>query len=193
MIKKIAQHLVRGLVTVAPLLLTVWLLYWATSGLEAFARPWVTRLVSEEVYMPGMGLLAALLVLAGLGVLANFFLIRWLLQIVDSVMSRIPLVKTLLSAFKDFAQLFSGEKTQQMQNVVSVELQGVKLVGFVVRDDVTLPGDDATSLVAVYFPMSFQIGGYTMYVPRDRLTAVDMPVEDAMRMVLTGGASEARK
>lgn len=193
MIKRLVQHLFRGLATVAPLLLTVWLLYWATSGLETFARPWVTRLVSEEVYMPGMGLLAALLMLAGLGVLANFFLIRWLLQIVDGIMSRIPLVKTLLSAFKDFAQLFSGEKTQQMQNVVSVELQGVKLVGFVVREDVQLPGDSGASLVAVYFPMSFQIGGYTMYVPKDRLTNLDMPVEEAMRMVLTGGASEARQ
>jgi len=48
-------------------------------------------------------------------------------------------------------------------------------------------------LVAVYFPMSFQIGGYTMYVPKDRLTTLDMSLEDAMRMVLTGGASEAQK
>jgi uncharacterized membrane protein len=140
-----------------------------------------------------MGLLAALLMLARLGVLANFFLIRWLLQIVDGIMSRIPLVKTLLSAFKDFAQLFSGEKTQQMQNVVSVELQGVKLVGFVVREDVQLSGDSGASLVAVYFPMSFQIGGYTMYVPKDRLTNLDMPVEEAMRMVLTGGASQTQR
>jgi uncharacterized membrane protein len=41
--------------------------------------------------------------------------------------------------------------------------------------------------------MSYQIGGYTVYVPRDRLTTLDMPLEDAMRMVLTGGASNALK
>lgn len=192
MIKSLVQHLFRGLATVAPIILTVWLLYWAANGLESFARPWVTRLLSEEIYLPGMGLLAALLMLAGLGMLANFYLVRWVLQIIDRLMSRIPLVKTLLSGFKDFAQLLSGSKTREMQQVVSVELQGVKLVGFVVREEVILSGNDAP-LVAVYFPMSFQIGGYTMYVPKERLTTLDMSLEDAMRMVLTGGASEAQK
>ena len=190
MIKRLVQHLLRGLITIAPFILTIWLLYWAASGLEAFARPWVTRWLGEETYMPGMGLLAALLMLVGLGVLANFFLVRWLLQIVDRLMSRIPLVKTLLSSFKDFAQLLSGSKTKEMQKVVSLDLQGVKLVGFVVREEVTLLTDNKMPLVAVYFPMSFQIGGYTMYVPKERLTTLDIPLEDAMRMVLTGGASE---
>lgn len=190
MIKRLAQHLFRGLLTIAPFILTVWLLYWAASGLEAFARPWVTRWIGEDVYMPGMGLLTALLVLAGLGVLANFYLVRWLLQIIDRLMSRIPLVKTLLSSFKDFAQLLSGSKTREMQKVVSVELQGMKLIGFVIRDEVILSAESGM-LVAVYFPMSYQIGGYTLYVPKERLTTLDIPIEDAMRMVLTGGASES--
>jgi uncharacterized membrane protein len=43
--------------------------------------------------------------------------------------------------------------------------------------------------VAVYFPMSYQIGGYTLMVPRERLQPLDLPVETAMRVVLTGGMS----
>ena len=42
-------------------------------------------------------------------------------------------------------------------------------------------------LVAVYLPMSYQIGGYTVYLPRSRLTETDLSVEQAMRIVLTGG------
>ncbi|MDT8383922.1 MAG: DUF502 domain-containing protein [Gammaproteobacteria bacterium] len=188
---RLLQHLLKGLATVAPLLLTVWLLYWATSGLEAFSRPWAMRLLPEGFYIPGMGLLVGLLVLAGLGLLANIFLVQWLLNQVDRLMSHIPLVKSLLSAIKDFAQLLSGDKTRQLRHVVSIELQGMRLVGFVVRESVRLSGADDEMLVAVYFPMSYQIGGYTLYVPRERLTTLDMPLEDAMRMVLTGGASEA--
>ena len=45
-------------------------------------------------------------------------------------------------------------------------------------------GDD---LVAVYLPMSYQIGGYTIYIPRSRVTETDLTVEQAMRIVLTGG------
>jgi uncharacterized membrane protein len=189
---RLLQYLIKGLATVAPLLLTVWLLYWAASGLEAFSRPWAMRLLPEGAYVPGMGLLAGLLLLAGLGLLANVFLVRWLLNLVDRLMSHIPLVKTLLSGIKDFAQLLSGDKARQLQQLVSVELQGMQLVGFVVREQVTLSGTEAP-LVAVYLPMSYQIGGYTVYVPRERLTTLDMSLEEAMRMVLTGGASDAQR
>jgi uncharacterized membrane protein len=200
---RLMQYLFKGLATAAPLLLTVWLLYWAASGLEAFSRPWATQLLPEGFYIPGMGLLVGLLVLAGLGLLANVFLVRWLLQQIDRLMSHIPLVKTVLSGFKDFAQMLSGDKARQVQHVVSIELQGVRLVGFVMREGVRLFGDNSSgentsgdnnaALVAVYLPMSYQIGGYTVYVPRERLTTLDMPLEDAMRMVLTGGASNAQK
>jgi uncharacterized membrane protein len=190
---RLVQYLFKGLATVAPLLLTVWLLYWATSGLEAFSRPWAERVLPEGVYIPGMGLLIGLLVLAGLGLLANFFLVQWLLRQIDRLMSRIPLVKTLLSGIKDFAQLLSGDKTRQLQHVVSIELQGMRLVGFVMREEVKLSAANDAPLVAVYLPMSYQIGGYTVYVPKDRLTMLDMPLDDAMRMVLTGGASNAQR
>ena len=188
----LAQYLLKGLATAAPLLLTVWVLYWAASGLEAFSRPWTARLLPEGFYVPGLGVVAGLLMLAGLGLLANFFLVRWLLHLVERLMSRIPLVKTLLSGIKDFAQLLSGDKARQLQQVVSLELQGLRLVGFVVRDEVRLSGAADAELVAVYLPMSYQIGGYTVYVPRERLTTLDMPLEDAMRMVLTGGASNTQ-
>jgi uncharacterized membrane protein len=46
-------------------------------------------------------------------------------------------------------------------------------------------------MVAVYFPMSYQIGGYTLLLPREQLEPLDLPVEAAMRLVLTGGMSGA--
>lgn len=190
---RLGQHLFKGLATVAPLLMTVWLLYWAASGLEAFSRPWAVRLLPDGFYIPGMGLLIGLLVLAGLGLLANFFFVQWLLRQIDRLMSHIPLVKTLLSGIKDIAQLLSGDKTRQLQRVVSLELQGMRLVGFVMREEVKLLGAGDASLVAVYLPMSYQIGGYTVYVPREQLTTLDMPLDDAMRMVLTGGVSDAHR
>ena len=68
-----------------------------------------------------------------------------------------------------------------------------QVIGFVTQDDARelgiVPGTG--ELVAVYFPMSYQIGGYTALVPRARVTPLDIPVEAAMRMVLTGGVSGA--
>ncbi|MFZ9061550.1 MAG: hypothetical protein ACO218_10050, partial [Steroidobacteraceae bacterium] len=61
----------------------------------------------------------------------------------------------------------------------------------VTRDDASELGlgEGMAGSVAVYFPMSYQIGGYTLMVPRERLQPLDLPVETAMRVVLTGGMS----
>jgi uncharacterized membrane protein len=50
-------------------------------------------------------------------------------------------------------------------------------------------GERAAELVAVYFPMSYQIGGYTLYLPKAELEETTLSVEEAMRLVLIGGVS----
>ena len=54
-----------------------------------------------------------------------------------------------------------------------------------------MPFAAAKETVAVYFPMSYQIGGYTLFLPRERLTPVKMSMEDAMRFVVTAGMSKS--
>ena len=65
----------------------------------------------------------------------------------------------------------------------------MRLMGFVTRDHFSdLPGGVANEGdVAVYLPMSYQIGGYTVFMPRSQITPVDMSRERAMRFVLTAG------
>jgi uncharacterized membrane protein len=69
--------------------------------------------------------------------------------------------------------------------------EGARAIGFVTRKDCSgLPAQVAgPGCVAVYFPMSYQIGGYTLYLPREKLRTVDMPIEEAMRLALTAGVS----
>jgi uncharacterized membrane protein len=98
-------------------------------------------------------------------------------------------VKTVYSAVRDLTGLMKvGEKGNELQRVVMVQFGPGKVIGFVTQENATLPGlgtDD--ELVAVYMPMSYQIGGYTLYLPRDRIEPTDLTVEAAMRIVLTGG------
>ena len=66
-----------------------------------------------------------------------------------------------------------------------------ELLGFVTReqfDDVPL-SPQADDPVAVYLPMSYQIGGYTLYVPRASVRPVDISFEQGMRLAITGGVS----
>jgi uncharacterized membrane protein len=194
MIRKFRSALVRGLVVVLPIGFTVWLLWWLGSSTEALLRPLILLMVPREHYLPGMGIAAALLVLLAAGTLFNALLVQSALASWERFLERIPVVKTIYGATRDFMKLLpTGGKRRDLRRVVLARFGEAQVVGFVTQDDaselgIVPPKDD---LVAVYFPMSYQIGGYTALLPRSRIEPLDMPVEAAMRLVLTGGISGA--
>jgi uncharacterized membrane protein len=193
-IARLRNLFLQGIALLAPLIITVALLVWLGRSAEQFMGGLLRQLMPEAWYVPGMGLLAGIGVTLAAGLLANLFLVRWLLNLAERVVDRIPLVKTLFQGLKDIARFFgqngAGEGGALGRPVV-VELEGVRLVGFVMQEHPDLPvrsGDSPQGLVAVYLPMSFQVGGYTVYLPSERVIALDAGTEQAMRAVLTGGS-----
>ena len=116
------------------------------------------------------------------------------LQIGDAILHRLPLVKTIYSAFKDLIGYLSPDSRVAMSKVVLVRLpeQEFEQIGFVTREDFSrLPFTPTVEEpIAVYLPMSYQIGGYTLFLPRSCLTPVDLSFEDGMKLVLTGAVSK---
>ena len=193
MLKQLRRVLMRGLVAVLPLGLTVWLLWWLGTSTEAVLHRFITLFIPEGTYWWGMGILAGLAVLFIAGTLLNAFVVRRMLATWERTLERIPVVKTLYGAIRDFMQFLpsaSGEK-RDLKRVVAASFGGGLAIGFVTRDDAGELGQAAAGedLVPVYFPMSYQIGGYTLYLPRAQLRTLDLSVEAAMRLVLTGGLS----
>ncbi len=138
--------------------------------------------------------MAAVLVVFACGVLMNLWLFRRLYRLMDRLLDRIPLVKTLYGGTRDLVGLFSNSDRQEPNQVVMVTLGGMKAVGFVTREDFTdLPaGMAAMDTVAVYVPMSYQLGGFTFMLPRSAVEPVGMKMEDAMRFVLTAAVPPKR-
>jgi uncharacterized membrane protein len=132
------------------------------------------------------------LLLLAAGTLVNALIVRRLLASWEAFLEHIPVVKSIYGAFRDFTKLLpTGTKRRELRRVVLARFGDARLVGFVTRDDASELGIVAPDeqLVAVYFPMSYQIGGYTALLPRSAIEHLDMPVEAAMRLVLTGGLS----
>lgn len=192
MFRKLRSAMLRGLVVVLPIGLTVWLLWWLGSSAESLLRQPILLLLPEEAYVPGMGIVAGLALLVVAGTLMNALIARRLLAAWEAFLDRIPVVKTIYGAFRDFTKLLPASgKRRDLKRVVMASFGEARLIGFVTRDDaselgIVRPEDD---LVAVYFPMSYQVGGYTALLPRARVEPLDLPVESAMRLVLTGGLS----
>jgi uncharacterized membrane protein len=95
MFRKLRNALLRGLVVVLPLGLTLWLLWWLGTGTESLLRKAILLVVPRERYQPGMGIVAAVLLLLAAGTLVNAYIVRRGIARWDRFLDRIPVVKTI--------------------------------------------------------------------------------------------------
>ena len=186
--KKVGSILLKGLVTILPIGLTIYFVYWlgvTTENLLSTPLKWAVG----SNYWPGMGLVTGFLLLFLVGLAVNAFIVRRVLGLGEELLLRVPVVKTVYSAIRDMTRLVNTEKKKgDLDRVVTVDFGFGKLIGFVTQEHAnTLGIGGGEDLVAVYLPMSYQIGGYTVYLPRSRVVETDLSVEQAMRIVLTGG------
>jgi uncharacterized membrane protein len=196
--KSIVKVFLTGVFTLIPILATIYLMVWLLAAVEAFLGKQLKLLIPDDYYRAGLGMLAAVVVIFAVGLLTRAWIFRQLLQWGEELLLKIPLVKVIYKSLKDLFGLFAEEHDDKALQVVSVTLPGtdMKLIGFVTRSDFTdlPPGVGDGNDVAVYLPMSYQVGGYTVVLPRSRITAIDMPRDEAMRFVLTAGLkSEGRQ
>ncbi len=187
------KTLLKGLAAVLPVGITVYVIYWLATSAEEILRPVITRILPADWYWPGMGLVVGIGLLFAIGLAVNAWVIRSLFRWGERLLENIPLVKSIYSTLRDFMRIFSsGNQQEDLQQVVLVKQGNSYTLGFLTEkhvDDIpSLPS--STHFVAVYIPMSYQVGGFTLYVPKDDIEPIDMPIEDAMRRVLTAGLSK---
>lgn len=183
----------KGLAVVIPVALTLAILAWMATSAETLMGGALKYSLPEGWYVPGMGLVSGIAVITLIGLLSHVLIFQKLFNLGEAIFHRLPLVKTIYTAIKDFIGYLNPDKGNQMGKVVMVKFPGqeFQLIGFVTREQFEdLPFEpDVDDAVAVYMPMSYQIGGYTLFLPRNCLTPLDISFEQAMRLVVTGAVT----
>ncbi len=193
MLKFISKHVLTGVVTLLPVVLTLYLLYWfavsAESALGGLIRLWLP----QGLYWPGMGLIAGLIAAFAVGVLMHAYVVQRLFARGEKLLYHTPVIKSIYAAIRDFMNYFSPQTKKEFDQVVAVTLgdTGMQVIGFVTQaDPKALPesfrGEDS---ILVYLPLSYMIGGYAVLLPRSAVRPVDMSMEEAMRFTLTAGVT----
>jgi uncharacterized membrane protein len=187
--RKIWNTMLKGLVALLPVGLTVYLVYWLAVAAEGIFSRILRVVIPDRFYWPGLGLIAGLALLYAAGLAVNAYVVRRALRASDDLFARIPVVKTLYVAIRDFMRFFpSSGKGGDLQRVVLVPAGPGRIIGFVTAESCAalgIGGDEDT--VAVYLPMSYMVGGYTVFVPRHLLEPTSLSVEAGMRIALMGG------
>ena len=182
-----------GLLTVLPIVATIYFTVWVLAVLERFFGKQVMFLIPDEWYRTGMGLVVAIVVVFLVGLLMHAILFRRLFGWAEKLLLEIPLVRSVYAALRDLLGLFAEHKEPSLQ-VVMLDLPGnLRVLGFVTRADFSdaPAGIARPDEVAVYLPMSYQVGGYTVFVPKSACKPVQMSREEAMKFVLTAGLKSA--
>lgn len=188
--KQLQKIFLQGLVTFLPIALTIYIIYAGISIVDSLLGDTLRQIM--PVYIPGLGFLLTILLIFLLGFLLNNLIAAGLFHKLEQKITQVPLIKAVYSPLRDLMNMFSkgAGPGGGMQTVVLVDMgNGVRAMGLVTREHFhDLPDIErhANEHLSVYIPMSYGLGGFTLLVPRSRATPIDLPIEKAMSLAITG-------
>lgn len=178
---KLLGYFARGLVLLAPLGVTIAVLWYVFTSVDG----WLGRLVQ----LPrGAGFVATVVLITLVGFLGSSFLTRSAVSWLEKAMSRLPFVRLVYGSTKDLLNAFVGEKRRFDKPVLLTLLpNGALLIGFVTQESLHHLG--LLDHVAVYCPHSYAWSGQIYIVPSSQVQPLDVNSADAMAFAVSGGVS----
>ena len=190
-----------GLLFIAPLALTIWVTLGIIRWVDRLIAPFIPREYRPEVYfhlpfaIPGTGLIIVVLGLTVIGALTATLLGRFFVRLNDRVFARLPIIRSLYGTLKQMFETLLSNKAGAFRQVVLVQfpVRGCWAIGFVTGPATgEVQSRIANELISVFVPTSPNpTSGYLLFVQRSELTALDMSVEEALKLVVSGGIASA--
>jgi uncharacterized membrane protein len=190
--KFILRNFINGILTFVPILLVFYVIYKIFVFLDSLLGN-VLRQHMKHGYVPGIGLLVTLALITVLGWLSTRFFTGKIIELIDTLLEKIPFVKTIYSIIKDTVQSFLGDK-RSFSKVVLVTIPGtsMKSIGFITSEQLEAFYQPLADHVAVYVPQTFQMAGFTFLFPKDDVEVIDVKPEEAMKFILSGGLASKK-
>ena len=191
----VKKSFLTGILVLVPLVVSVTLLLWFFEKVDDLFSPVLDgvfrTLLPGTDHVPGTGILAGLVIILALGTLARNVAGKRLLDALDRLIQRIPGYRTVYSTIKQLTNAFSTENTQSFKEVLLVEypIEGSYALGF--RTMTVQEGE--RRLVVVYIPTNHLYLGEVLFIPEGKAVRLDMSIEQAVRLLMSGGIAAPRE
>ncbi len=188
------KSFVTGVFVLLPLWVSIALLRWFFGKVDSLFSPVLDGVVAEffpaNTHIPGTGILAGLVIILLLGVFARNVVGKRVLDALDGVIQRIPGYRTVYSTIKQLTNAFSPESTRSFKEVLLVEYpkEGSYALGF---RTMTVE-ENGRSLVVAYVPTNNLYLGEVLFIPEEKAVRLEMSVEQAVRLLMSGGIAAPR-
>ncbi|MCM2303649.1 MAG: DUF502 domain-containing protein [Elusimicrobia bacterium] len=186
---RLRRYFISGFFTLIPIGLSVLVVWTFVSTVDLTLAPVLDAALGFRV--PGLGLIAALLLILGAGVLASHVVGERLLVLAEDFLARIPVFKWVYGTIKQMTEAFSPANKASFKSVVMVEFPrpGVYSMGFATGETVLdLPDGSHKKLTAVYIPTNHVYIGDVIFVPAENVIPSHLSVQQGIQVVLSAGA-----
>ncbi len=200
----IRKTLLAGFVVLTPIILTIYLLALLFHLLDGILKNSVVRFLLEHVGLahlkvpiPGLGVLLILLILFLTGIIARNYFGKKLIELGNLIVTRIPLINRIYIAIREIIEAILSEKREVLKKAVLIEYprKGLYSIAFFTQDTKGPVQDTLDKdVISVFLPTTPNpTSGYLLFVPKKDVIELEMPVEDALKLVISGGSIHLNK
>mgnify|MGYP001600979765 CR=1 FL=1 len=193
--KKFKGYLLAGTIVLLPLIGTLLILktiiIWADELIISLLPDRIQPNVLLGYSIPGIGLIVTFVVILAVGVLTRLYFGRKLVQIGDSIISKIPLARGIYSAIKKLMATVMGKDSDRFKSVVAIEFprKGLWSIGFVTGDAINVVQSfEERKYVNVFVPTTPNpTSGFLVMSPKEELKPLSISIESAFKLIISGG------
>jgi len=185
--RRLVNYFLQGLLYIAPLGITVYILYALFGFFDGLLRSSIQSLFGVDI--PGLGLVIIFAMVTLLGYVGQTVIAQPAKKYLNQLIRQAPFLQTIYTTTKDFLGAFLG-KEKKFVHPVLVKLNPqyeLERIGFLTQTD--LSELKIKDKVAVYFPQSYSFSGDLFIVPSENVIPLDITPRDAMKFAVTGGVA----
>ena len=189
--RRLVNYFLQGLLYIAPLGITVFILYALFGFIDGLLRSSIQSLFGVDI--PGLGLVIIMVLVTLLGFVGQTVIAQPVKRYLTNFIMQTPFLQTIYTTIKDFVEAFLGKEKKFVHPVLVRigSLSDMEKVGFLTQTD--LSELKLKDKVAVYFPQSYTFAGDLMIVPSENVTPLDISSKDAMKFIVTGGVAKVNE
>lgn len=200
MFRKIRNYFFAGLAVLVPVALTVFIIWTLFEKVDNLMRAAVAKILMERfgiTYVTGFGFVAGVTLIILTGLLARNYVGRKIIRLGDAIVARIPLISKIYLAIQQIIQALFSEKSEVFKKAVLIEYprRGIYSIGFFTQDTKgAVQNAIEEDVVSIFLPTTPNpTSGFLLFVPKEDIIDVNLSVEEALKLVISGGAIVAQE
>ncbi|SON56027.1 hypothetical protein HDIA_2486 [Hartmannibacter diazotrophicus] len=196
MLTRLRNYFLTGLIVAGPAGITLYLSWSLINWVDSWVKPYIPRAYTPDSYLPfpvpGFGLVVGFVTLTIIGFLTASLAGRTLIHWGEHLLDRMPVVRNLYRGLKQIFETVLSERGNSFKTAALIEyprkgLYSIVFISVSTRGELAekLPQDD---MVCVFLPTTPNpTSGYLLFVPKEDVTELDMSIEDAAKLIISGG------